>query len=127
VKFDKGESHYAIFSGIPPFIEIEIYGLSYHSDQRFESYNSSGFIYRENTNTLFLKSRQKSETETVRLTFGRNAPRAAQATARNSAAQTQNAQASNSENAAANSASENSENAENTATQDVPASGQNEQ
>lgn len=120
VKFDKEESHYAIFSGIPSFTEIEIYGLSYHSDQRFESYNSSGFIYRESTSTLFLKSRQKSETETIRLTFGRNAPRPAQTT-RSTAAQTQNAQNSDSENAATNSASGNSENAENAAAQDISA------
>ncbi len=77
VKFSKGESHYAIFSGIPDFTEIEIYGLSYHSDKRFENYNSSGFIYNENTSTLFLKSRQKSETEIVKLTFEKNTRRPA--------------------------------------------------
>ena len=126
VKFDKGESHYAIFSGIPAFTEIEIYGLSYHSDQRFESYNSSGFIYRESTSTLFLKSRQKSETETIRLTFGRNAPRPAQAT-RSTAAQTQNAQNSDSGNAATNSASENSGNAENAVAQNVSEDSQSAQ
>lgn len=73
IKFFRGDSHYVIFSQIQPFTEIEIYGLSFHSDLRFESYNSSGFIYREGSRTLFLKSRQKSETETVRLTFGRRA------------------------------------------------------
>ncbi len=96
VKFTKGESHYAIFSGIPTFTEIEIYGLSYHSDKRFESYNSSGFIYNENTSTLFLKSRQKSESEIVRLTFGKNtrqpAPKpAAEVNSAASSAQTQTA------------------------------------
>lgn len=73
IQFNKGDSHYIIFSGIQPFTEIEIYGLSFHSDPRFETYNSSGFIYRENSRTLFLKSKQKSETEIVRLTFGRRA------------------------------------------------------
>ncbi len=126
VKFDKGESHYVIFSGIPSFTEIEIYGLSYHSDPRFESYNSSGFIYRESTSTLFLKSRQKSETETIRLTFGRNAPRPAQTT-RSAAAQTQNAQNSDSANATTNSAAENSGNAENAAAQNVSSESQSAQ
>lgn len=69
VQFEKNESHYVIFNQIPKFSEIEIYGLSFHSDARFESYNSSGFIYRENSRTLFLKSRHKSENEVVRLTF----------------------------------------------------------
>ncbi len=70
IRFNKSDSHYIIFNQIPAFREIEIYGLSFHSDPRFEGYNSSGFIYRENSRTLFLKSRQKSETEIVRLTFG---------------------------------------------------------
>ena len=69
VTFPKGDTNYAIISGITPFNEIEIYGLSFHSAPRFETYNSSGFIYRENKNTLFLKSRHKSETEIVRLTY----------------------------------------------------------
>lgn len=76
IKFYKNDSHYIIFNQIPSFDEIEIYGLSFHSDPRFESYNSSGFIYRNSSKTLFLKSRQKSETETVRLSFGRSLSRA---------------------------------------------------
>lgn len=73
IQFPRNESHYIIFNQIPEFREIEIYGLSFHSDPRFESYNSSGFIYRDSARTLFLKSRQKSETEIVRLTYGRAA------------------------------------------------------
>ncbi len=69
VKFNKGDSHYITLCGVDPFSEIEIYGLSFHSDPRFETYNSSGFIYREANKTLFLKSRQKSETEVIRLTY----------------------------------------------------------
>lgn len=69
LQFTKTETNYAIISGINPFAEIEIYGLSFHSDPRFETYNSSGFIYREQKKTLFLKSRHKSETEVVRLSY----------------------------------------------------------
>ena len=68
-KFAKNESHYMMVTGITPFAEIEIYGLSFHSDPRFEAYNSSGFIYRENQSALFLKSRHKAETELVRFTY----------------------------------------------------------
>lgn len=71
IRFNKNDSHYLTVCNIDPFQEIEIYGLSFHSDSRFESYNSSGFIYREQNKTLFLKTRQKSETETVRLTYGK--------------------------------------------------------
>lgn len=69
VNFPKGESNYLIINGIIGFSEIEIYGLSFHSDPRFESYNSSGFIYRDTKNALLLKSRHKSETELIRLTY----------------------------------------------------------
>lgn len=69
INFPKGENNHSFICGIQPFSEIEIYGLSFHSDPRFESYNSSGFIYKENKNALLLKSRHKSETEIVRLTY----------------------------------------------------------
>ena len=67
--FPKNETNYAIVSGIAPFIDIEIYGLSFHSDPRFEAYNSSGFIYKAAKRALFLKSRHKSETEIIRLSY----------------------------------------------------------
>ncbi|MBB5224923.1 hypothetical protein [Treponema ruminis] len=70
INFPKNEINYIIVNGIISFSEIEIYGLSFHSDPRFESYNSSGFIYDDTKNALFLKSRHKSETEIVRLTYG---------------------------------------------------------
>ena len=69
INFPKGDIHHIIFNGIIAFNEIEIYGVSFHSDPRFESYNSSGFIYKETKNSLLLKSRHKAETEIVRLTY----------------------------------------------------------
>ena len=69
ISFPKGDIHYLIISGVTPFTDIEIYGLSFHADSRFESYNSSGFLYKENKNTLFLKSRHKSDAEIVRLKY----------------------------------------------------------
>ena len=69
VGFQSGESNYLIVNGIRDFTGIEIYGLSYHSDPRFEIYNSSGFVYKENRSVLLLKSRHRSNTEVVRLTY----------------------------------------------------------
>ena len=69
VTFQRHETNYALIIGIPEFREIEIYGLSFHADPRFESYNSSGYIYRSSKKALFLKSRHKTETEIVRLSF----------------------------------------------------------
>ncbi len=69
INFPKGEINHAYIQGIRPFTEIEIYGLSFHSDPRFESYNSSGFIFKDNKNVLLLKSRHKSETEIIKLIY----------------------------------------------------------
>lgn len=69
IRFPAGEVHHAFVFGIRPFTEIEIYGVSFHSDPRFESYNSSGFIYNEEKNVLLLKSRHKTESEVVRFAY----------------------------------------------------------
>ena len=69
INFPKGETNYIILSGVQPFSEIEIYGLSFRSDPRFESYNSSGFVYNTSQKILLLKSRHKAETEIIRLTY----------------------------------------------------------
>lgn len=63
-------THYMILGGIKPFNAIYIYNTLYHADQRFETYNTSGFVYVPATNTLLLKSRHKMPSETVRLTYG---------------------------------------------------------
>ena len=65
--FPQGDSHYVIINGIKPFKSIEIYGLSFRTDYRFETYNSSGYVYDSKTNTLFLKYRHKAGTEIVKL------------------------------------------------------------
>lgn len=69
VSFKQGDTHYIIINGIRPFAEIEIYGLSFHTDPRFETYNSSGYVYDEKAHTLLLKSRHKVSNEKIRLFF----------------------------------------------------------
>lgn len=63
-------SHYVTFCGIPDFAgQIEIYGLMYRTDPRFETYDSSGYVYRSETQNLFLKSVHRNQSEQVRLFF----------------------------------------------------------
>ena len=69
LKSDVGNIHYTILMNMPEFKNMNIYGLSYPSDPRFENYNSAGYVYRKQLKTLFLKMRNKNETETVRFTF----------------------------------------------------------
>lgn len=76
VRFQQGETHYMVLRGIKPFYRIQIYGMDFRTDPRFESYNSSGYRYDEQTETLFLKMRHKAENEDVVIYFGepREAP-----------------------------------------------------
>lgn len=65
--FPQNGIHYMIVTGIKPFSIIQIYGMQFRTDPRFETYNSSGYVYNADTNTLLLKYRQRSETEVVTL------------------------------------------------------------
>jgi len=76
VDFPEGDTHYLIIKGIEPFNSIFIYDIAFRTDPRFESYNSSGYVYKKSTNTLLLKSRHKSEFEKIRLVY-RSSPAAA--------------------------------------------------
>ena len=62
-------THYVIFKGIPAFEQIYIYNMAFRTDPRFETYNSSGYVYKSDTKTLLLKSRHKSEIEDVRMSY----------------------------------------------------------
>ncbi len=70
VRFPLGETHYMVVRGVKPFSRIEIYGMDFRTDPRFESYNSSGYRYNAETETLYLKMRHKSEYEDVIIHFG---------------------------------------------------------
>ena len=45
IRFPEGQSHYLTLHGIRPFYRIEMYGIPFRSDARFEMYNSSGYAY----------------------------------------------------------------------------------
>ena len=60
---------HVIFKEIPPFTSIYIYDIAYRTDPRFETYNSSGYVYKNENGTLLLKSRHKSEKEIVKLDY----------------------------------------------------------
>ena len=69
IDFPETWTHYVIIKGIPKFEKIYIYDIQFRTDPRFETYNSSGYVYRQNSQTLLLKSRHKSEKENIRLVY----------------------------------------------------------
>lgn len=69
IDFPEGDTHYIIIKGIPVFNLIYIYDMSFRTDPRFETYNSSGYVYKRPSETLLLKSRHKTEFEKVKLVY----------------------------------------------------------
>ncbi len=69
VTFPRNESHYMIVSNIEPFSRIQIYGVDFRTDPRFESYNSSGYVYNRETKTLLLKIRHRETVEQIQLFY----------------------------------------------------------
>ncbi len=68
-EFPQDENHYMILTGIEPFRNIEIYGMQFRTDPRFETYNSSGYVYNAKTKTLLLKYRMRQPKEVIRLSY----------------------------------------------------------
>ena len=69
ITFPLEYTHYVIFKSIPSFEQIFIYDMAFRTDPRFETYNSSGYIYKSESKTLLLKSRHKSEKEDIRMSY----------------------------------------------------------
>lgn len=69
VRFPVNESHYMVIKGIKPFNRIQMYGIDFRTDPRFETFNSSGYVYNEQTETLYLKKRHRSEVEDILIFF----------------------------------------------------------
>jgi hypothetical protein len=69
IDFPEGLTHYVIFKGLPQFEQIYIYNMAFRTDPRFETYNSSGYVYKADSKTLLLKSRHKAQLEDVRMSY----------------------------------------------------------
>ena len=71
VDFSQGDAHYIIINGIESFRRIDLYNIAFRTDPRFESYNSSGYVYNSTLKTLFLKSLHRTRTEQIKLYYDR--------------------------------------------------------
>lgn len=72
IDFPLSYTHYIIINGIERFQTIYIYDLAFRTDARFETYNSSGYVYQNDSKSLLLKSRHKSQREQIRLVYSPN-------------------------------------------------------
>jgi hypothetical protein len=69
VTFPANMAHFMIIRGVRPFLRIQIHGMDWRTDSQFERYDSSGWIYFPEEQTLMLKIRHRSTTESVRLIY----------------------------------------------------------
>jgi len=67
-------AHHLILRGVPPFIKIQIHGTDWRTDPQFEIYDSSGWVYYPQDQTLVLKLRHRSTVENVRIIYVEEPP-----------------------------------------------------
>jgi len=72
--FPSGQAHYVIIRGIKPFIKIQIHEMDWRTDSQFERYDSSGWVYYTQDQTLVLKLRHKSQAENIKIVYRYEAP-----------------------------------------------------
>jgi hypothetical protein len=69
VSFPAGETHYMMIRGLRPFAVLQLYGIDYPSDPQFERYDSSGWVYSPQEQTLLLKMKHRSSSERIRVLY----------------------------------------------------------
>jgi hypothetical protein len=74
VSFPASMAHYVIICGIRPFIKIQMHGQDWRTDSQFERYDSSGWIYFSQDQTLILKIKHRTTLESVRVFYRVEAP-----------------------------------------------------
>jgi hypothetical protein len=69
VSFPAGETHYMIIRGVKPFSKLQLYNMDFRTDSQFERYDSSGWFYSTQEQTLLLKMKHRSTVEHIRLFY----------------------------------------------------------
>jgi hypothetical protein len=77
VSFPAGESHYLMLWGVRPFTRLQLHNMDWRSDPRYESYDSSGWVYYPRDELLALKLKHRTQVEHIRLFFSQPAASAA--------------------------------------------------
>jgi hypothetical protein len=69
VTFPAGETHYMLIRGVRPFVKIQLYNMDFRTDPQFERYDSSGWSYNAQEQTLLLKMKHRTTVEHVRIFY----------------------------------------------------------
>ena len=69
VTFPAGEAHYMIIRGVRPFTKIQLYSMDFRTDTQFERYDSSGWSYIQQEQTLLVKMKHRTQVEHIRIFY----------------------------------------------------------
>jgi len=72
--FPVGMTHHVIISGIKPFISLQIHGTNWRTDNQYERYDSSGWVYHQNEQILVLKLRHREQAENIKIIYKYSPP-----------------------------------------------------
>jgi hypothetical protein len=67
VSFPVGETHYMMIRGIKPFSRLMLYNTNWPMDSLFERYDSSGWMYFAQEQTLVLKMKHRTVVEHIQI------------------------------------------------------------
>jgi hypothetical protein len=67
-------THHVILRGVRPFLRLQIHGMDWRPSAEFERYDSSGWLYHPQEQTLVLRLRHRSTTENVRIIYREDPP-----------------------------------------------------
>ena len=65
--FAVGETEYLVMRGIEAFTSLEMYGLAWGGDWRFQNYDVGGWFYDRERSVLYMKIRHKEKVERIRI------------------------------------------------------------
>jgi hypothetical protein len=67
--FPAGETHYMIIRGVRPFVKLQLYNMDFRTDPQFERYDSSGWGYNAQEQTLIVKMKHRTAVEHIRIFY----------------------------------------------------------
>jgi len=69
VSFLVGEAHFLIIRGISSFSRMQLYNIDFRTDPQFERYDSSGWSYSPQEETLIVKLLHRTQVERIRIIY----------------------------------------------------------
>ena len=74
LSFPPNMTHHVMIRGVRPFIKLQIHDMDWRTDSQFERYDSSGWVYYPQDQTLIFKLRHRVTVENIRIFYRAEEP-----------------------------------------------------